>query len=197
MENAIKAVFLWRSEQNRRFCSFFVCLFSLSLSQTYSCHIKIPILPPPPSSPAGPSPSTVKYWLSDNGPLVECIYYASVVDNPPKWASKRWLVDVFSNFLSFPAPPPRPDHLCSSRPACLSHKQHWTCCTRSVNDEDKMVAIRLSCSHLMVSCEKSVYYLGRKLQEHEDWRHEMFEGFQLVHRAVVLSVLQEHQWALN
>lgn len=44
------------------------------------------------------SPSTVKYWLSDNGPSVQCIYYASVVDNPAKWASKRWLVDVFSNF---------------------------------------------------------------------------------------------------
>lgn len=57
-----------------------------------------------------PSPSTVKYWLSDNGPLVECIYYASVVDNPPKWASKRWLVDVFSNFLSSPCLPHHHHH---------------------------------------------------------------------------------------
>lgn len=52
--------------------------------------------------PSPPCPSTVEYWLRDNGPLVECIYYASVVDNPPKWASKRWLVDVFSNFSSSP-----------------------------------------------------------------------------------------------
>lgn len=57
-----------------------------------------------------PSPSTVKYWLSDNGPLVECIYYASAVDNPPKWASKRWLVDVFSNFLSSPCLPHHHHH---------------------------------------------------------------------------------------
>lgn len=79
-------------------------------------------------NPGTPSPSKVKYWLSDNGPLVECIYYASVVDNLPKWASKRWLVDVFSNFsssirLPHNRPPPL---LWSSKPPCLSEKQHVT-----------------------------------------------------------------------
>lgn len=102
-----------------------------------------------PPNPSPPTPSTVKYWLSDNGPLVECIYYASVVDNPPKWASKRWLVDVFSNFSSSPSPP---HHLhrrhhpslflrprLSFRQTTLdkSHTLKW-------NDEDKMVVIRIS-----------------------------------------------------
>lgn len=83
--------------------------------------------------PAPTRPSTVKYWLSDNGPLVECIYYASVVDNPPKWASKRWLVDVSSNFLSSPCFTTTTSlHLCCSKPGCISDKQPWTCRTRSV-----------------------------------------------------------------
>lgn len=73
-----------------------------------------------PPNPSPPSPSTVKYWLSDNGPLVECIYYASVVDNPPKWASKRWLVDVFSNFSSSPSPP---HHLHRRQPPPISVPQ--------------------------------------------------------------------------
>lgn len=49
---------------------------------------------------------SVKYWLRDNGPLVECIYYASVVNNTPKWASKRWLLDMLSCFPRTPPPPP-------------------------------------------------------------------------------------------
>lgn len=61
------------------------------------------------------SPSTVKYWLSDNGPSVQCIYYASVVDNPAKWASKRWLVDVFSNFSRI-YPPHTPTATAATHP---------------------------------------------------------------------------------
>lgn len=57
------------------------------------------------SGPPHKQPS-VKYWLRDNGPLVECIYYASVVNNTPKWASKRWLLDMLSCFLRTPPIPP-------------------------------------------------------------------------------------------
>lgn len=102
---------------------------SLLISEIHLSH-RSPYTPP---SPSPLSPSTVKYWLSDNGPLVECIYYASVVDNPPKWASKRWLVDVFSNFSScLTTTTSTTPHLWSLKPACLSDKQHWTCRTHSV-----------------------------------------------------------------
>lgn len=50
---------------------------------------------------------SVKYWLHDNGPLVECIYYASVVNNTPNWVSKRWLLDMLSCFSrTLPFSPP-------------------------------------------------------------------------------------------
>lgn len=91
-------------------------LLSLLISETHLSH-RSPYTPP---NPGPPSPSTVKYWLSDNGPLVECIYYASVVDNPPKWASKRWLVDVFSNFSSSPRLPYHHHPLSLVLETCLS-----------------------------------------------------------------------------
>lgn len=47
---------------------------------------------------------TVQYWLSDNAPLVECIYYASLVNNLPKWESKSCLLK-FLRFILPPAPP--------------------------------------------------------------------------------------------
>lgn len=46
---------------------------------------------------------TVKYWLSDNAPLVECIYYASLVNNLPKWESKSCLLKCL-RFILTPTP---------------------------------------------------------------------------------------------
>ncbi len=79
---------------------------------------------------------SVKYWLRDNGPLVECIYYASVVNNTPKWASKRWLLDMLS---CFPRTPPFP----LPRDRFPPHQQQWACHTLRDNDY-KIVEIRVN-----------------------------------------------------